>query len=441
MNSRSTTSVLAFVLFLSTGAGALAAFPDVPSSHTDVEAIAYLEEHEIFKGKPMPDGTMRFDPLALLNRAELVTILVRVLGVDISVGTVPCFGDVQPTSWYFEAVCTAERMGIISGYPDKTFKPGQAVNKVEAMKIIMNAFGFSGDVNMYANRSVKESQEWYSPYVVLATEWNLFDQVRTAKSLDASMTRSDIAQLLYRTVITGMHRTVSGEIPVFSEELAQEYANRDIELWGMTDADAFEELYANGVQYRNKRLGFSFMLPKTMPTYMCDFTKPATIVDVKAIERDENVFIGPAWYESEAYLGENPDGSGRYGECTRHEMLEEGNDAYTRVIRTAVAENDARIKTFIGDVFGEACGDFERRPSLQNGVEDVIVESHSLAEASESEEELCVTNYVYVLKYNPATKRILAVNLGQDGFIYLPKKDGTFGQALDLIMMKTLRMF
>jgi hypothetical protein len=438
------TSIFAIVSLLAVASSASAAFPDVPSLHVDAKAIAYLEEHLIFRGKPVADGVTHFDPNAPLNRAELVTILIRALGVDIHNGSQSCFKDVQTGAWYFNAVCSAERMGIISGYPDGTFKPAQVVNKVESLKIIANAIGLSSEAEMYASYDNNLKKEWYSPYLTLVSEWKLLDETRIEKKPDAFMTRADIAHLLYRTIITAMHRTATGDIPAFNEDLAVQYEDRKVEFSGLEEAAAFEKLYENGKEYRNERLGFSLLLPKTMPTYMCDYQKPATLVEVNAVEKGNDVYIGPAWYEENEYLGENPDGSGRYGECKRHEMQVTEDAYFTRIIRTRVVKNDSEIESFIKENFGKECGPFERQPSAQIGIEDLKVKNvprPGVKEPSGLDDFVCVTNYAYVLKYNPVTKRVLGMNLGQDGFIYLPKEDGTFGRALDMTIMRTLRMF
>jgi hypothetical protein len=137
------------------------------------------------------------------------------------------------------------------------------------------------------------------------SEWKLLDETRIEKKPDAFMTRADIAHLLYRTIITAMHRTATGDIPAFNEDLAVQYEDRKVEFSGLEEAAAFEKLYENGKEYRNERLGFSLLLPKTMPTYMCDYQKPATLVEVNAVEKGNDVYIGPAWYEENEYLGED----------------------------------------------------------------------------------------------------------------------------------------
>lgn len=421
---------------------AAATFPDVPSLHPDAAAIEYLQQHLIFQGKPGAGTVKKFDPDTAMNRAELVATLIRTLKIDVPADAHSCFSDVQANTWFFKPVCTAERMGFVSGYPDGTFKPTQVVTKAEALKIISNALGLSNDIEMYAQSS--SSKEWYAPYVTLAREWNLLDSDRSNKKLEAPMSRSDIAQLLYRSIITSMHRTATGDLPAFNETLAAQYAKQEIKLIGTEDANTFTKLVANGKEYRNVRLGFSLLLPKTMPTYMCDYQKPAAIVDVHAIENGDNVYIGPAWYESNDYLGSNPDGSGRYGECKRHTMQPKNTEDYTRIIKTRVVKNDSEIQAFIKENFGKECGPFTRKPSMQNGIEDIAIQNVPLpgvTNASGLHDFACAANYVYVFKYNPATKRVLAMNLGQDGFIYLPAADGTFGQALDLTIMRTLRLF
>jgi hypothetical protein len=414
-------------------------FPDISLTHKDIDAIRYLKKHNIFQGNETSEG-VRFEPSSDLNRAELVTIVMRMLNVDASVGTDGCFPDVPNSNyWFHDDVCAAARMGIISGYPDGTFKPANTVNKAEAMKIILNAIGLSNELEMYGYQT--ENNEWFTPYVTLSNEWNLFDAERTAKELVSPMKRADAAQLLYRAIITGMVRRDSGDLPRFSESLAATYESHAIELNTDSLVTAFEYLMENGREYRNERLGFSLLVPRQMTTIVrCTTDESDPIVEVKTLEAGDNVYIGPEWYKEEEYLGDNDDGSARYSEeCNQYEIKASDDEYFARSVRTRIVKNDAEIQAFIKDMFGPACAEFTRTPALQNGIQDLIVKSVGLDVAAESEEEVCVTNYRYVLKYNPKTRRILGVDLKQEAFFHIPNSN--YDYPLDDAMMRSLRMF
>lgn len=46
------------------------------------------------------------------------------------------FTDVQPTDWFAPYVSTMVQQGILTGYPDGTFRPSQGVNRAELAKIL-----------------------------------------------------------------------------------------------------------------------------------------------------------------------------------------------------------------------------------------------------------------------------------------------------------------
>ncbi|MCL6449475.1 MAG: S-layer homology domain-containing protein [Armatimonadetes bacterium] len=76
-----------------------------------------------------PDGTFR--PDAPVTRAELVVLFLRLLGERAEEGQ-PLFSDVKPTHWAYGAITRAAAAGLISGYPDGTFRPDAPVTRAEA---------------------------------------------------------------------------------------------------------------------------------------------------------------------------------------------------------------------------------------------------------------------------------------------------------------------
>jgi hypothetical protein len=89
-----------------------------------------------------PDGT--FHPDNAINRAEFTKIITLALyGQDMidMCGTIYPFPDVPRDAWYQKNICRARDSWLLTGYPDGTFRPGQSINFSEAAKIIANGFG------------------------------------------------------------------------------------------------------------------------------------------------------------------------------------------------------------------------------------------------------------------------------------------------------------
>jgi hypothetical protein len=114
-----------------------------------------------------PDGTYR--PGNTVNRAELAKIAVILFNLPIpaSVTSSP-FPDVPKDAWFAPYVAAAKAAGVIDGYPDGSFKPSGFVNRAEAMKMFTAASGVS--VTSIATPVFPDvsAREWYSSYVNFA---------------------------------------------------------------------------------------------------------------------------------------------------------------------------------------------------------------------------------------------------------------------------------
>ena len=79
-----------------------------------------------------PDGTVR--PGANITRAETAQMLYRLLTSDAQSRYATksnSFSDVAADAWYCESVSTLSGMGIITGYPDGTFRPNEKITRAE----------------------------------------------------------------------------------------------------------------------------------------------------------------------------------------------------------------------------------------------------------------------------------------------------------------------
>ena len=169
-------------------------FNDVVSSHDNADAIVYLYEQGVISG--YDDGS--FQPDKTVNRAELLKILVEGQGVTPDADTYKdCFPDVA-ADWYAKYVCYAYEEGWVSGYPDGTFLPAQTVNKVEALKMLVNSQELevsSGTENPFDDVTV---EDWFEPYVTKAKELGILEETGSTFSPSGEMARAGISENLYR---------------------------------------------------------------------------------------------------------------------------------------------------------------------------------------------------------------------------------------------------
>lgn len=82
-----------------------------------------------------PDGT--FKPEELVNRAEFTTMLIKALNKqDATFEKVNNFSDIKSCFWAYDDILRSAQEGLVVGYPDRTFKPDQTITKSEATSII-----------------------------------------------------------------------------------------------------------------------------------------------------------------------------------------------------------------------------------------------------------------------------------------------------------------
>jgi len=188
---------ITFLTFLATGFSVIPAqaFTDLPETHHHYFPLNYLEFEGIIQG--YADGTVR--PEQSINRAELIKILVEGLGHQTKGSHQNCFPDVRD-EWFAPYVCFALAEGWVGGYPDGSFRPGLNVNKVEALKIILNAFGVQTSKpspgQMFADTSV---DDWYAPFLSVAIQRNLLEEIGSKSFHPGNpRTRGEVAEMVAR---------------------------------------------------------------------------------------------------------------------------------------------------------------------------------------------------------------------------------------------------
>ncbi len=152
------------------------------------------------------DGTFR--PGNSINRAELAKILVTGNGQNPGVDQYNgCFSDVA-SEWFAPYVCYAKAQGWVVGYSDGTFRPSNPVNTAEALKMILNAQGVAVSSSSLDNTYTDvDGNAWYAPYVETAHAKNLLQAASGKLGIERNMTRGLVAESIYRSLSMKMAGT------------------------------------------------------------------------------------------------------------------------------------------------------------------------------------------------------------------------------------------
>ncbi|MFF2094104.1 S-layer homology domain-containing protein [Paenibacillus sp. NPDC058174] len=114
---------------------------DDTAGHWGEKDIALLASMFVIKGKDNDS----FDPNGSITRAEFAALLTRVLGLSSTSVSGQSYTDVK-NGWYADAVKAASAAGIVNGYSDGTFHPGNTVSREEMAVMMMRALQYAGKV-------------------------------------------------------------------------------------------------------------------------------------------------------------------------------------------------------------------------------------------------------------------------------------------------------
>jgi len=178
-------------------------FPDVVDGDVHFGAVEYLKLNGVIDG--YPDGT--FQPDATINRAEALKMVVIASGVEETDGESTAeisFPDVAKSDWFFDYIVLGVEEGIIEGYSDGSFLPGNNINVAESLKIIFLTFdaeiGNPPTRDPYPDVS---TEFWYSTYAKYGKDRQfLWSQDNGYLNAGRDITRGEFAEIIYRLMFT-----------------------------------------------------------------------------------------------------------------------------------------------------------------------------------------------------------------------------------------------
>lgn len=169
---------------------------DVPVGYWAEDAIVDCIE----RGYLHLDSKGRFNPNGTIQRAAFLNSLLKVIeSDDVNKGAKAYFKDVNHNSSYTNDIAVSQQLGIVFGYPDKTFKPNEAITRSEATSVVANISKVKmGDKSILEEFSdVGEIPAWALNSYATAVKSRLYVNYPDPEKFNpkAKMTRSEAAVL------------------------------------------------------------------------------------------------------------------------------------------------------------------------------------------------------------------------------------------------------
>ena len=135
------------------------------------------------------------------------------------------FPDVPVTNGHYDAINELAARGIVKGFPDGTFKPGQSVTRGQAAKMIAGILGLDTTNVQNPNfKDIKTSFQYYGAIAALVDEGIIDGYEDGTYRPDATLTRGHMAKILNRA----FKLTADTTPAPFTDIATSEYKN-DIE--------------------------------------------------------------------------------------------------------------------------------------------------------------------------------------------------------------------
>ncbi|HND05219.1 MAG TPA: S-layer homology domain-containing protein [Candidatus Obscuribacter sp.] len=162
--------------------------------------VGQLTQRSIIGG--FPDGS--FKPDDGITRAQFAAIAMKALNVPAASGPAT-FKDVAPTYWANKAIAAVSQAGLVTGFPDGSFKPEDKITRAQALVILAKALP-TGLVDTSILNSYQDGSSvpaWAAPSVAKAAKARILVSYPDPSAIkpNVNATRADVAALTYQTLI------------------------------------------------------------------------------------------------------------------------------------------------------------------------------------------------------------------------------------------------
>ncbi|WP_168118780.1 immunoglobulin-like domain-containing protein [Paenibacillus sp. HB172176] len=117
-----------------------------PEQFADVAGLWSMTDVNDMASRIVVNGVddFHYEPERNITRAEFGAIIVRALGIVSHEDKILAYPDVVSGAWYEDELSVAVENGLVNGYPDGTFRPGNGITRLESMVIVSRAMAIVG---------------------------------------------------------------------------------------------------------------------------------------------------------------------------------------------------------------------------------------------------------------------------------------------------------
>ncbi|MBD3922592.1 glycosyl hydrolase 53 family protein [Paenibacillus sp. PR3] len=169
-----------------------------------------------------PDGTFR--PGQAVTRAEMASILSRVTDADSSAEGIK-FTDNASFGWASDAIASVSASGLMTGYEDDSFKPAKSITRAEMAAIVARWLGLEGDSSATFTDT---AGHWSATYISLVAEADYMNGYPGGSfKPDQFLSRAEAVTIINR--ILQLESNKESATPTWSDVPASHWAFQAIE--------------------------------------------------------------------------------------------------------------------------------------------------------------------------------------------------------------------
>jgi hypothetical protein len=162
--------------------------------HWAFNEIVSLVDLKVLSG--YPDKT--FKPNNDISRAEFATVIVKALKLEAKAGKV--FADTA-NHWAKDFIATANAYGIINGYSDSSFGPNDPITREQMAVMIANALKLSGSSTSISFTDANSISDWAKDAVAVVAEKGIITGYPDGSfKPDGKLTRAEAASVTVRAL-------------------------------------------------------------------------------------------------------------------------------------------------------------------------------------------------------------------------------------------------
>ena len=170
-------------------------FRDIYNSHWVRDDLAFMIERGVFE----LDTSRKFNPNALINRAEASKILTKTFNLPLSEDV--DLIDFSRSEWFSKYAQTMIDLGIMSAYKPRSFLPSKNISRAEALTIILRAGKIKLDeaYRITPFLDVKNT-DWFASAVAFAVDSEIISR-KDFFNPNATVSRAEFVKMAKRVLV------------------------------------------------------------------------------------------------------------------------------------------------------------------------------------------------------------------------------------------------